>query len=589
MKELINIVNSKFQAVIDELKSQKTTLEDKLKQVIEDIDKKVIVASKYKEDVEESNNTISDLEKEIESLKKDLQELHDKFEASGFKAIVEAGNKEINGKIIENNTKISEQKENIKRYQDEVQNLKDELTTLKDSKHSLEKELNNTTIALNYYSTRIDELTIYAIENSDKLSDYVKTKEQAETTDEEEDFVNKDIDGEIFKEIDEISAGNKELSEEELNELLNTKYNEDEEEEDEEEELSKTQMLDDVISKTEEIIKSAKDEDEFLSLLDDDKETETLEEPKEEKTEEPVEEEIKEIKAEEPTEEIEEIKVEDVKPEEDEIEEIETIPEETKEEEIEEIVHQEETKEEVKDDVMSNLTTVSLDSIVNTTSSKVEANDEVKDTIEKLGLKYDKFDDKISKLSHIDYDNAVRIIDCLDLHFIDTDNIYKNPSILVTMRPDVLDKVLDLLELVGCAPSTFNYIFKYLDKIDVNKLEEKAKTKTDSVITLLYDVIHSVDIKNISEVMGLSEEGAKMLESKLDAKDYNVMCGFSDVVKANYDILNNYHINDINKCFTEHPKRFLLNPDIFETILDKYDPQDLVRCINKNVAVIDRL
>lgn len=73
MKELINIVNSKFQAVIDELKSQKTTLEDKLKQVIEDIDKKVIVASKYKEDVEKSNNTISDLEKEIESLKKDLQ------------------------------------------------------------------------------------------------------------------------------------------------------------------------------------------------------------------------------------------------------------------------------------------------------------------------------------------------------------------------------------------------------------------------------------------------------------------------------------------------------------------------------------
>ena len=62
MKELINIVNSKFQAIIDELKNQKTTLEEKLKRVAEDIDKKVIIASKYKEDVEKSNNIISDLE-----------------------------------------------------------------------------------------------------------------------------------------------------------------------------------------------------------------------------------------------------------------------------------------------------------------------------------------------------------------------------------------------------------------------------------------------------------------------------------------------------------------------------------------------
>ena len=217
MKELINIVNSKFQAVIDELKDQKNTLEAKLKRIIEDIDKKVIIASKYKEDVEKSNNIISDLEKKIDGLKKDLQDLHDKFESAGFKEIIEAGNKEINGKIIEHNTKISEEKENIKRYQDEVQNLKDELATLKDSKHNLERELSNTETALNYYSSRIDEITIYAIENSDKLDKY-KSKEEVEKEIEEptEEVESKDIDGSIFNEIDEISTGNKEISEEEL-------------------------------------------------------------------------------------------------------------------------------------------------------------------------------------------------------------------------------------------------------------------------------------------------------------------------------------------------------------------------------------
>ena len=81
----------------------------------------------------------------------------------------------------------------------------------------------------------------------------------------------------------------------------------------------------------------------------------------------------------------------------------------------------------------------------------------------------------------------------------------------------------------------------------------------------------------------------EVLRSKTSDEELLVMNAFTDIVKANYNTLKGYHIEDINKCFTEHPKRFLLNPDQFESILDKYDPSDLVRCINKNVAVIDKL
>ena len=615
MKELINIVNSKFQAVIDELKNQKNTLETKLKRIIEDIDKKVIIASKYKEDVEKSNNNISDLENEISKLKTDLKELQDKFESAGFTGIVEAANKEINGKIIDNNTKISEEKEKIKNYQDEVQNLKDELTTMKESKHNLEKELNNTNVALNYYSSRIDDITIYAIENSDKLEDYNKEPEEEPT----EEVVNKDIDGDIFKDIDEIATGDKEISDEELNELLNHKY-EDEEEESEEDKLTKTQMLDDVISKTQEIINNTKTEDDFVSLLDEDEENNVeevteevtpVEEIKEAEEETPSEEPLVESDiVEEPTEEVIEEKEEPVSEDTSEIVEVkyeeekqdeglveeplveETMPfdsttvpveesteivedqpmEPVVEEQVEATVPVEEVKEESDVEKVPELTTVNFDAPIETEEKKssntfIPETDEVKETIDKLGLKYDMFDDNLKKITSIDYDNALRIIECLDLHFIDTDNIYKYPQILVTMKPDTLDKILDLLEQAGCVSSTFDYIFKYIDKIDMPLLQSKVKAKTDCIIGVLYDSIHNLDLRNISEVFSLTDEEAKMLESKVDAREYNLMCSFSDVVKANYDTLDGYHVADIKKCFTEHPKRFLLNPDVFDTIL----------------------
>ena len=123
MKELINIVNSKIQAVVDELKAQKQLLEQKLKTVDTDIEKKVEAAANCKNSVEEASNAISLLEDDINKLKTDLQELHDKFDSAGFKELIEAGNKEINGKIIENNTKIAEQQELIRRYSEEAQSI----------------------------------------------------------------------------------------------------------------------------------------------------------------------------------------------------------------------------------------------------------------------------------------------------------------------------------------------------------------------------------------------------------------------------------------------------------------------------------
>ena len=98
-----------------------------------------------------------------------------------------------------------------------------------------------------------------------------------------------------------------------------------------------------------------------------------------------------------------------------------------------------------------------------------------------------------------------------------------------------------------------------------------------------------LEAKDIAAELGLSKEEKDVLLSKVSEEEMNIMNVFTDIVKTNYNTLKGLNIDELNKCFTEHPKRFMFNPDKFESILDKYDPQDLVRCINKNVAVIDKL
>ena len=517
MKELIEIINSKFFSVIDELKAQKETLEAKLNTIKEDIEKKVTVASEYKEKVENSNNIISGLEKDIEKLQNDLKELHEKFDAAGFTELLEAGNKEINGKIIENNTKIQEEQDNIKALQEEASNLKDELVTLKDSRDNIDNALNNTIVALTYYNAKTDEMTIFATENFDKLDEFTPEDDSLDMTSPEDDVdVNKIIDGKIFEEIDNISNDDQELTDQELENILNGANEEEEKEEVVETPEEKLSTLDDVIDVTNKIITN-------------------------EISEEPVEEVKEEVKAEE-------------KPE---------LPD-----DIEEIV--------VDEDINPPVATT------------IESSDN-EEVLKELGFDTTLFSEDINKIGPIDKTKADKIKDVLDVHFIDINNIYQHPSILVTMDADTLAKELEILEYAGCIPTTINYIFKYLDKIDVSKLEEKITGSVDSIITVLASIIPDLEIKDIGDELGLNQQEREMLKSRLTEEELLVMNAFADVVKVNYNTLKGLEINELNKCFTEHPKRFMLNPDQFDAILDKYDPSDLVRCINKNVAVIDKL
>lgn len=89
--------------------------------------------------------------------------------------------------------------------------------------------------------------------------------------------------------------------------------------------------------------------------------------------------------------------------------------------------------------------------------------------------------------------------------------------------------------------------------------------------------------------LGFNEEEVENLKSSLNSDIINKIILFPKVVAINYQILNNLGIKNIKEVFSGHTKMFLINPDRFKAIFDKYDQEDLIRCIEKNAAVIEKL
>ena len=46
---------------------------------------------------------------------------------------------------------------------------------------------------------------------------------------------------------------------------------------------------------------------------------------------------------------------------------------------------------------------------------------------------------------NIDVGNGIKILDVLDRHFVDLNNLYTYPNIIVSMKPDVLSHILDII------------------------------------------------------------------------------------------------------------------------------------------------
>ena len=196
MINLINEINSKLKAIISELETKKSECEKVLDEVKSKIDKKIDEAKGYKVDVDNAKEKIKSLEEEIKALEVDLTDLNERFGKKDLNAIVEAGNKEINAKMIAKQNEITKYREKIGELTEKARAIKDLLINLKKDKEIKTERLDNYTKALEYYSKELNRIIDFSSENPENLV--------IEPTFEVKRYDNVNLDSPVFDEISQM-------------------------------------------------------------------------------------------------------------------------------------------------------------------------------------------------------------------------------------------------------------------------------------------------------------------------------------------------------------------------------------------------
>jgi chromosome segregation ATPase len=158
MDKIIGTINNNLRSVIEGIRQHLSDSEALFEEIKADMDKKVNQAANYKEQVTESKEKINKIEDEIEKLEKDLNDLNDKFGGTDFKEILQAGNKEINTKIIEKRAVIQKESQRILDLTDKARKIKDALIDLREKKYALSEDIKETRIVEKFYSEKVNEI-----------------------------------------------------------------------------------------------------------------------------------------------------------------------------------------------------------------------------------------------------------------------------------------------------------------------------------------------------------------------------------------------------------------------------------------------
>lgn len=593
MEKMIGVINDNLKSVISGIKSHRVDTEKELSRVNKEIEDKAGIARQYGISVDDSKSVIASLEEEIHGFENDLVELSDKFK--NFKELLATGNKEISNKILEKRTLISKETQNIKDITEKAEALKNDIIELEDNKEKLESELKKAKILEKYYESSINSIIDYSVNHKDELDNFVgnEIKEELDVDVEEinEKDLNHEIDDSVFEEIDHIS----DIDEVETDEI---KEDEIEEEEYPNKELSIKDELDNIIASGQDLenheMEYELDEDipDVESLVDEDINFSEIEEKPEEESHEENQE--KQVDEEEDT-----ILDDNLFNEEKETS-YKLEDDDNTDNTINLFIPDYLTEEPIKEGGVENLfnpeefkdVEESENALNSMNSSIFDSNDDLDSSL--LDLELDKFrfsDDDVNKLEkNFNKENTSKFLNIMEKHGLDKTLIYTSVDTLLEVTPQNLDHILTLLEQTNATSEDISYVFNMLNKVNINKLEEVVdRAKEDELANLLFA---SMDYSNNCELMiklGFTKDEEKKFKKNLTDEEVLIFNTFSDIVIKNFNTINALNVDNARGCLIEHPSRFIFNPSRFNAILDKYDKSDLIRCINKNIAVIDRL
>lgn len=89
--------------------------------------------------------------------------------------------------------------------------------------------------------------------------------------------------------------------------------------------------------------------------------------------------------------------------------------------------------------------------------------------------------------------------------------------------------------------------------------------------------------------LGFDDNDITIMNGSVDKQTLDGVILFPKIIKTNYNYLTNIGISNHKDIFMKHTHMFLLDPDKFSAIFEKYDHDDLIRCLEKNGAVIEKL
>ncbi|MDO4341968.1 MAG: hypothetical protein Q4C44_04420 [bacterium] len=205
---LVTEINNKLKNIISELEAKKNECESTLANVKTKIDQKIEEAKRYKLDVDNAKEKIKTLEEEIKTLEIDLADLNERFGKKDLNAVVEAGNREINAKMIAKQNEITRYREKIGELTEKARAIKDLLINLKKDKEIKSARLENYIKATNYYSKELNRVIDFASENPDTLDDVSINYEKTDYTSD----IN--LDSPVFDEISKMEDSSADVKEE---------------------------------------------------------------------------------------------------------------------------------------------------------------------------------------------------------------------------------------------------------------------------------------------------------------------------------------------------------------------------------------
>lgn len=649
MDKIIGTINNNLRSVIEGIRQHLSDSESLFEEIKADMDKKVNLAADYKEQVTKSKDKINKIEDEIEGLEKDLNDLNDKFGGTDFKEILQAGNKEINTKIIEKRAVIQRESQRILDLTDKARKIKDDLIDLREKKYALSQDIKETRIVEKFYSAKVNEIIDFveagndielAVDNSPEtelLTDNDRENELVE--------VSTVFNDHIFEEIDEITTSEPDASlvEEELKKVVNVTFIPREEKKDEEFQKQVEDAMGD--KKTEEkeeppveetpVVEDKEVQDPIsFDNVKEEEEPVSLDEKVEEETEN--EEEVVETPAEEEKEEEPSEEKEDTSTEKTTVDDIlnssESLIEEDEEKipsTLDELINKainnehfddssidlnmldDDVEDEANEESKNSELLPGEESIINpmyeeeTDPSIIELEIEddnegnkklfqVKDNVKgedllSLGIEPSKLkpEDLDYLMSKIDYARINKRIAILKKHNLGISCAYPNIRVLTDLSSENLDAMLTMLENV--TKDDLSPIVCVLDKVNMNKLEQSIEINKDKgIVDIVVPAVEEID-DNIKIALDMTDEEYEEMKKNISEETLKKMNIFTDRVVKNYYVLNDLKIDNIREVLTKYPSKLLLDNKEFKETLDRYDLDDLVRCINKNAKVFDKI